>query len=61
MTGALVQVIPWHFLQVEAQFKPAFLQEQLFPHGPLKLQRITSSRSGEPASVSIIIGVYILF
>ena len=61
MTGALVQVIPWHSLQVEAQFKPAFLQEQLFWHVPLQLQRITLSTSGGPASISVIIGVYILF
>ena len=57
MTGALVQVIPWHSLQVEAQSKPAFLQEQLFPHGPLQPQRITLSRSGGPPSVSVIIAV----
>ena len=61
MTGALVQVIPWHSLQVEAQFKPAFIQEQLFPQVPLQLKRITLSRSVEPASISVIIGVYILF
>ena len=61
MTGALVQVIPWDSLQVEAQFKPAFLQEQPFPHGLLQRQSITLSRSGGPASISVIIGVYILF
>ena len=47
------KVIPWHSLQVEAQFKPAFLQEQPFPHGPLQPQRITLNRSGGPASMSI--------
>ena len=61
ITGAPVQVIPWHSLQVEAQFEPAFLQERLFPHGPLLPQRITLSRSGRPASISLIIGVYMLF
>ena len=61
MTGALVQVIPWHSLQMEAQFKPTFLQEQQFPHGPLQPQCITLSRSGGPTSISVIIGVYILF
>ena len=58
LTGALVQ---WHSLQMEAQFKPAFLQEQLFPHGPLQLQHTTLSGSGGPASLSIIIGVNVLF
>ena len=61
MTEALVQVIPWNCLQVKAQFKPAFLQEQLIPRGPLQPQHITLSRSGRLASVSVIIGVYILF
>ena len=61
MTGELVLVIPRHFLQVEAQFKTAFLQEQLFRHGPLQPERITFSRSGGHASTSVIIGVYILF
>ena len=61
MTGALVQVIPCHSLKVEAQFKPAFLQEQLLPHDPLQLQRMTLSRSGGPASISVIIGMYICF
>ena len=35
MTEALVQVIPWNCLQVKAQFKPPFLQEQFFPAWPL--------------------------
>ena len=61
MTGTLVQVIPWHSLQVEAKLKRAFLQEQLFPHGPLQPQCITLCRSGGPASISVIIRVYILF
>ena len=61
VTGALVQVIPCHSLQVEAQFKLTILEEQLFLHGLLQLQCITLSRSGGRASVSVIIGVYILF
>ena len=61
VTGALVQVIPCHSLQVEAQFKLTILEEQLFLHGLLQLQCITLSRSGGRASISVIIGVYIFF
>ena len=61
LTGALAQEIPWHCLQVKAQFKPPFLQEQLFPHGPLQPQHITLSRSDGPASISFVIGVHICF
>ena len=61
VTGALVQVIPCHSLQVEAQFKLTILEEQLFLHGLLQLQCITLSRSGGRASISVIIGAYIFF
>ena len=61
VTGALVQVMPCHSLQVEAQFKLTILEEQLFLHGLLQLQCITLSRSGGRASISVIIGVYIFF
>ena len=61
MTGTLVQVIPRHSLQVEAKLKQAFLQEQLFPHGPLQPQCITLCRSGGPASISLIMCVHFVF
>ena len=47
------------FLQVQAQFKPAFLQKKLILHDLLQPQRTTLSGSGRPASISVIIGVNI--
>ena len=61
MTEALVQVIPWLCLQVKAQFKPPFYKNSSFPRGPLPPQHIALSRSGRLGSISVIIGVYILF